>query len=170
MTGVGLVEGGVVMVPITANIDPRPAEVRAQVLAQHHELKELIQRAQKATTWPGEPSFERAEHVVRLAEELYARFENHLRFEERFLFPALRDADVWGDERVAALTKEHALQRGDLERFIDLVDSQCPPEELRGALAALSEKLLEDIAEEEDACLDADLLRDDLVAVDQMVG
>jgi iron-sulfur cluster repair protein YtfE (RIC family) len=158
------------MVPITTHVDPSPAEVRALVLAQHEELRRLIQRAQRATAWQGEPSFERAEEVVRVAQELYARFENHLRFEERFLFPALRDADIWGDERVAALTKEHAQQRCDLERFIDLVDSQCPPEEVRGALAALTLMLLEDIAEEEEACLDADLLRDDVVAVDQMAG
>jgi iron-sulfur cluster repair protein YtfE (RIC family) len=169
MTSVVLVEGGFVMVPIAAHLDPSPAEVRALVLSQHQELRELVQRSQRATTWR-EHSFERAEHLVRLAEELYARFENHLRFEERFLFPALREADVWGDERVAALTKEHAQQRGDLERFIDLVDSQCPPDELRAALAGLSEKLLEDIAEEEDACLDADLLRGDPVAVPHGAG
>jgi iron-sulfur cluster repair protein YtfE (RIC family) len=158
------------MSTIAEHADPSPAEVRALVLAQHEELRQLIHEAQKATAWHGDPSFQGTEHMVRLAEALYARFENHLRFEERFLFPALRGADIWGDERVAALTKEHAEQRRDLEAFIDLVDSECPPEELRVALEGLSALLLGDIEEEEDACLDADLLRDDVVAVDQMVG
>ena len=153
-----------------ADPDPSPAQVRELVLAQHRELRDLLHKAEKATAWEGEPSFQRAEHLIHISEELYARFENHLRFEEHLMFPALRDADVWGEERVAALTKEHAQQRHDLEEFIDLVDSECPPEELRRALEALSRLLLEDIEEEEDACLDADLLRDDVVAIDQVSG
>ena len=147
-----------------------PVAIRDIVLAQHRELERLLRECSQAAAAEAENSFDRAENLVRLAQELYGRFENHLRFEERFLFPVLRNADVWGDERVANLTHEHAEQRRDLELFIDLVDSACPLGELRQALATLSTILLADIAAEEDTYLDIALCEETASHGERLAG
>jgi iron-sulfur cluster repair protein YtfE (RIC family) len=158
------------MFNVVAGTAPSAGEVRDLVLKQHGELRSLIGKAQRATEGAPERSFQAAEQLVRIAEELQGRLGNHLLFEERFMFPALREADAWGPQRVEALTAEHARQRRELEAFIELIESQRPPGELGRALRALSSALLVDMDEEETTFVNDSVLRDDLVSVDQSSG
>ena len=139
-----------------------PAAVREQVLAQHRELRCLLESIVEETT----RAFQRAselEELVRLAHDLRASFRAHLRFEERNLFPVLRRIDQWGPERVKALAEEHGRQRAQLDELVGGIDDNWDIERVAIALRSLSTDFLADMAEEERGCLDAELLKDQIL-------
>ncbi len=145
----------------------KAATVRDQVLEQHVQLRDFLQRALAATTQVlrGEPLATLGlTHIVR---GLRARFRFHLAFEERHLAPLLARTDIWGPQRVSRLLEEHACQRAELDTLIEGIEADWDAERLAVATRSLVTELLLDMAEEERGCLNADLLRDDVVNVDQ---
>src|SRR5207249_1617194 len=101
---------------------------------------------------------------------LLARLLAHMRWEELYLLPALREADSWGAERAARLIKDHRDQR-ELFRFLHsrLGDTEAWPV-LAQRLSDLIALLRDDMAEEERDLLDERVLRDDIVAIDALTG
>ena len=95
----------------------------------------------------------------------------HLDFEDRYLVPTIRDVDAWGEERANRLAQEHVEQR-ELFQYIlgRLRDTNRPSILLGRELLAFVEVLLEDMQQEEQTVLDADLLRDDVVSIDVETG
>lgn len=136
---------------------PGPAQVREQVLSQHRGLRRLLGQAMAVTE----------DKVAQIAQELRRNFLYHLTFEETFMFPALRDADIWGPQRLDAVTAEHRQQRAELDGLIDLLRDGRPAAEIAQAVKALAEKLEKDMEAEEAELLNPNLLRDDVVAIDQ---
>jgi hypothetical protein len=140
--------------------------LRQQVLEQHVVLRELLTRTLEATTQtlrrdsPMEP-------LVQAVLELRRRFRAHLAFEERHLAPVLADTDVWGPVRVANLLEEHDCQRAQLDTLIEGIETDWDAERLALATRSLVTELLLDMEEEERGCLSAQLLRDDVVSIDQ---
>jgi hypothetical protein len=147
---------------------PEPSKVRTEVLRQHRELRGLLQ---EALTFAGRELRQGNVDEVQLGHmchEIRRRFRNHLTFEEQVLVPVLSSADTWGPERVRNLLEEHGAQRRDLDGVIEGVEGGWGKERLAQALRKLATDLLRDMEEEERDYLSPNLLRDDLVVVDQV--
>lgn len=143
------------------------ATVREQVLEQHGVLRTFLQEALTATTDAlrgNADALARLDHIVRA---LRSRFRAHLAFEERHMVPILAATDVWGPMRVRHLLEEHACQRAELDTLVEGIETDWDAERLAVATRSLVTELLLDMDEEERGCLDADLLRDDVVSIDQ---
>ena len=96
--------------------------------------------------------------------------EVHLEFEESVLIPILRDDPPLGPQRADRLLDEHARQRTSLATLHDEARAYPQLEMLPAKLAFLTEWLLADMAEEEKSLLVPDVVRDDVVVVDQACG
>lgn len=141
-----------------------PRSVRAQVLDQHEEIRALLLEAIEQTS----RSLRGQHEIARLALlvlHLRRRFRAHLAFEERKLFPILAQVDVWGPERVAALSLEHARQRSQLDTLTNGMKEGWDVPRVALALRSLATDLLLDMTEEERGCLSDTLLGDEVVSV-----
>jgi iron-sulfur cluster repair protein YtfE (RIC family) len=147
-----------------------PSIVRDQVLEQHQTLRTMFLRALDATTLSLRGDGPDLADLGTLALDLRQRFRAHLTFEEHMLVPVLAQLDLWGPERVQALREEHARQRAELETIVEGIKSDWDVARLAVVLRSLVTDLLRDMEEEEDGCLNARLLRDDVVSVDQATG
>jgi hypothetical protein len=147
-----------------------PSTVRSEVLGQHEVVRDLLKEAvdtsAAALEAPPDAAADRA-RVVHLAYELRRRVRTHLAFEERLLIPVLSSADSWGPERARNLVEEHTRQREQLDALVSGVEEGWDRVRLAGALGRLATDFLRDMVEEERDYLHEDLLREDVVVVDQ---
>ena len=152
------------------NEDRRPSVVRGKVLIQHQALRHELQRVLDLAGEDSHPQLSPAQKQKELAQLLRAfrdHFKGHLAFEERWLAPLLAEADVWGPQRVSELLAEHQAQRRRLDDFVAALDAGWDMPRLSREAKRLTAELLADMSEEDSGCLCAELLRDDVVAVDQ---
>jgi hypothetical protein len=149
-----------------STLEPAPSVVRHAVLAQHAVLRVMLDRALTVAlgALKGEPG---GGDLIECVRELRDRFRVHLAFEERWLAPLLEQADGWGPERVKALLEEHRRQRAELDTLIEGIAGGWDAQRLALATRSLVTDLLLDMEEEERGCLNEELLRDDVVNVDQ---
>jgi hypothetical protein len=159
---------------------PSPSKVRSEVLGQHEVVRDLLQRviaeaslvlrtggqARANQEQEGEGGLDVVSHMTY---ELRQRFRAHLSFEERLLLPVLASADVWGPERARNLMDEHGRQREELDELVYGLEHGWEKPRLALALRTLATDLLRDMQEEERDYLHPDILRDDVIAVDQAV-
>jgi hypothetical protein len=148
-----------------------PADAaREQTLAQHAGIRETL----RDVSHLAEAVLEgRGPGVVRLRAVvggLRLQLERHLAFEEAFVVPILARADPWGEERVKRLAEEHARQRQELAAAEANAVATSDLAAIAVALQKLAADLLVDMDEEERALLSINVLRDDLVSVDQETG
>jgi len=148
--------------------DRRPSVVRQQVLIQHQALRHELERVLELAGGNDHllSPEQQQQELAELLRALRHHLRGHLAFEERWLAPLLAEADVWGHQRVNELLAEHEAQRRRLDDFAAGLDSWDMMRLSREAKQLASE-LLADMTEEESGCLCAELLRDDVVAVDQ---
>jgi Hemerythrin HHE cation binding domain len=148
----------------------RPSEVREKVLADHERLRSDFVRIEALARAVRDGALVRFSDLRVEGDALLARLLTHMRWEESYLLPALREADSWGAERAARLIKDHRDQR-ELFRFFHsrLGDTEAWPV-LARRLTDLIALLRDDMAEEERDLLDERVLRDDVVAVDALTG
>jgi hypothetical protein len=139
-----------------------PATVRRQVLEQHATLRTLLQEALEQTTRCLQHQLPNL-HLTASAKELHRRFHAHLTFEERALAPILAVMDLWGPERVAELLAEHGRQRAELDILVEGIEGDCEMEPLALTLRSLAADLLRDMDEEEQGCLAAEQLREEII-------
>jgi hypothetical protein len=141
-----------------------PRAVREQVLEQHAQLRGLLFEAidQTGRSLQGQHELAR---LALLVLQLRRRFRVHLAFEERKLFPILAQVDVWGPERVAELTLEHARQRAQLDTLAEGMKGGWDVPRVAVALRSLATDLLIDMNEEEQGCLSPNLLSEEIVSV-----
>jgi hypothetical protein len=96
--------------------------------------------------------------------------EVHLAFEEAVLLPLLRADLPLGPPRADRLVDEHRRQRGVLAGLHREACQHPQLPTLAAKLAFLTSWLLADMAEEERCLLIPEVVRDDLVVVDQTCG
>ena len=140
------------------------------ILAQHVQIRELLDRSHKTATAAlmGEPLAPDA--VPSAIGDIRTTMDAHLAFEEKVLLPLLRDDLPVGPERADRLLEEHRRQRQMLAALHGeaLADPKLPS--LAARLEILTQWLVEDMEEEERCLLIPDVVRDDIVVVDQSCG
>lgn len=149
----------------------RPSRVRERVLADHvalrRQLGDLESCAQRTSEHPGGEAAE----LRSQAEALVTTLAEHMRWEDLYLAPALREADAWGLERAERLDCDHREQRELLSHVLSkLHDRERPPKLVVDTVLDLIRLLREDMQEEEELLLDPRVLRDDTVGIDVETG
>jgi hypothetical protein len=148
----------------------KPSEIRSHILSDHERLRDDLDRLEALVRElrGGRAALE----TVRLdAGGLLARLRAHMRWEESYLLPALREADAWGKERAERLTRDHCEQH----ELLDFLNARLWDEAQHAALVAsdvdhLVALLRDDMREEEAELLDERVLRDDIVAISAETG
>ena len=149
----------------------RPSQVRARILEDHTALRRRLDEIERLAN--DVIANERC-HIGGLrarAEDLLTTLREHMDWEDRYLAPALEDADAWGPERAALLDQDHRDQREFLGDVIErLQDQRQPAPLLASSLLDLVGHLRRDMEEEEGFFLDPDVLRDDVVGINVEAG
>ena len=143
---------------------------RQNIHAQHERLRGLLERARATAEMALDGHSPSADAVASAIGDIHTTITVHLAFEERVLLPILNDDLPLGPERARRLVDEHTRQRamlGTLHREA-CVGPELPT--LAAKLAFLTSWLLADMAEEERTFVTPDVVRDDVVVVDQDTG
>lgn len=139
-----------------------PSQIRERVLAQHDllrlRLQSLSQGVDRLRT--GDLPIE---DLRILAWETLALLRAHVKDEERWLLPALREADGFGPARVDALRAEHQTQAKEMSRALTALREAEEPEALARGIERLVRRILDDMDDEEATYLSPNLLSDSLV-------
>ena len=143
---------------------------REAILAQHHRIRALLARAGGIAEAALDGRAPSTDAVASAIGDIRTIMEVHLAFEEKSLLPILRDDPPLGPERAARLLDEHKRQRETLSTLHREASAFPDLAILPAKLAFLTEWLLADMNEEERSLLIPDVVRDDVVVVDQSSG
>ena len=147
----------------------KPSEIRSRVLAEHADLRKCLAEIEAITAHvlAGHELGER--NLRQVATALCTGLEQHLAMEEVLLLPAIREVDAWGPVRADHMRQEHQAQRAALARLLGMA-GQVAIVELARTVQAFAKTLLEDMKLEERELLNPNLLRDDVISIEQFVG
>jgi len=148
-----------------------PAEIREWILKDHKTLRAQLDALDELAGQVRDGD-RRLLGPLRLeAERFLHRFDEHTRWEDRYLRPALLEADAWGKERAERLDHDHSEQRALLEDSLArLHEAERPPVLVARGVLDLIQLIRADMAEEEADLLDPRILRDDVVTIDAEAG
>lgn len=126
----------------------RAADVRARLLEEHGEIREVLEDTLALTS---KLDSERDEEALRLAvRALVLLFGEHLNSEESILVPALMAVDPWGPARAAVLQEDHEFQRALLRRVFAAMSEPLGREALHDAAETFAKLLLADMESEDE--------------------
>jgi hypothetical protein len=146
----------------------KPSEIRAELLAQHHELRRIIAatRTKAKEARAGRTAI--PELQASLTELSEAMSAHNLR-EEGLLRDVIVSVDAWGPARAAIMSEEHIHEHARLRDALGAIRST--PTEIAGiGVVALIDWILEHMDREESVLLAEDVLRDDEVVPNQSGG
>lgn len=146
------------------------ATARRTILVQHQRIRVLLAHAQQVAERSLDQEPQPADAVASAIGDIHATLDVHLRFEERVLIEILEDDLPLGPKRAERLREEHAKQRATLAHLHDEAKAGPQVPMLAAKLAFLTSWLLDDMEEEERTLLTPEVVRDDLIAVDQSDG
>ena len=144
--------------------------VRKGILWQHERIRALLHRAREVAELALDGNPPTPDAVASAVGNIRSTMEIHLAFEERLLIPLLRDDLPVGPQRADALLDEHTRQREMLSLIHDEARRAPGLTMLAAKLAALTSWLLDDMDEEERCLLTPDVVRDDIVVINQCGG
>jgi len=139
----------------------KPSEIRDYIGHQHIQLRILCVEVEYACR----DCVDARQTILKLVSAV----EDHLHMEDVLLVPALRECDGWGKVRAERVSEEHRRQREQLSALRRLA-KHGPASDAARAAEELLAALLADMDAEEKDLLSPNLLRDDLVVVDQSGG
>jgi iron-sulfur cluster repair protein YtfE (RIC family) len=93
---------------------PPPATVRAEILAQHAELRATLRQTSALAQRVANNDVGALEALAAACAELRTMLDHHMSFEEEVLVPLLSAADTQGPERAQRFLDEHARQRAEI--------------------------------------------------------
>jgi hypothetical protein len=143
---------------------------RRGILWQHERIRTLLEKARALADGRLESEGGEPDAVASAIGDIHSVMEVHLKFEEAVLVPLLRDDLPVGPQRAERLLEEHLQQRGMLAALHKEASAHPELPLLASKLAALTSWLLADMVEEERSLLSPDVVRDDVVVVDQNCG
>ena len=143
---------------------------RRGILLQHEQIRVLLEKGQAVAELALDGAAPSSDAVASAIGDLRATMEVHLAFEERVLMPLLADDLPLGPQRAERLLDEHRRQRETLATLHR--EARAHPElpTLAVKLAFLTSWLRADMDEEELCLIIPDVVRDDIVVVDQASG
>jgi hypothetical protein len=143
---------------------------RRNILLQHQRIRALLEHARNVAESALDEETVPPDAVASAIGDIHATFEVHMRFEEKVLVDIFNDDLPLGPQRAARLLDEHGKQRATLESLHEEAKRGPRVPMLAAKLAFLASWLLDDMAEEERTLLTPEVVRDDLIAVDQSDG
>jgi hypothetical protein len=146
------------------------ATARRTILMQHQRIRALLVRAQQIAERALDLEPQPADAVASAIGDIHATLDVHLRYEEKVLIEILDDDLPLGPKRAARLREDHAKQRATLAHLHAEAKAGPQVPMLAAKLAFLATWLLDDMAEEERKLLTPEVVRDDLVSIDQSDG
>ena len=150
---------------------PTAEEARRQILTQHQTITMLLRAAGAVADMAAGGARRVADLLPHYLESVRAALEQHLAFEERLILPILQNDPPLGPERAKRLCAEHRRQRAELAALaLERDQIAVRPAAVAQRLRALIDAFLEDMAEEERVLLTPEVVRDDLVSVEQECG
>jgi iron-sulfur cluster repair protein YtfE (RIC family) len=149
---------------------PSADEARTTISAQHDMIRMLLRAAGTVCDLAAGGNRRTGMLLPHYFHNVQAALEHHLETEERLLLPILMADPPLGPERALRLAAEHQSQRRELVSSMALLSEPDGFVEAGRRLRLLIDELLTDMEHEERWLLDRDVLRDDLVSVDQDCG
>jgi hypothetical protein len=143
-------------------------EARTTIFSQHETIRILLRAAGTVADLAAGGDRRVGDLLFHYLENVRTALEYHLTLEEQILGPLLAADPPLGPERARRLHEEHRRQRGELAALAAQVGS--PAEKVARRLRTLIDAFLEDMEDEERFLLGRDVLRDDLVSIDQDCG
>jgi len=140
------------------------------ILAQHAQIRDLLARSRAIAAAALGGKSPAPDAVAEAIGDIRTTMEVHLTFEEKTLIPLLRDDLPLGPERAARLLDEHHRQRHLLATLHEEAIAGPKLPALAAKLDTLARWLLEDMEEEERCLLIPDVIRDDIIVIDQTSG
>jgi Hemerythrin HHE cation binding domain len=146
------------------------AGARRAILLQHDRIRDLLETAHDVAEHALDGEGCSPDAVANAIGDIHAMLEAHLTFEERVLVAILEDDLPLGPVRAQHLKEDHEKQRGTLAGLHReaLRGPQLPT--LAVKLAFLTTWLLADMQDEESNLLTPEVVRDDVVVIDQSSG
>ena len=145
-----------------------PSDVRRQILAEHDRLRGRLQNLEDLATRAADGDGSAWAETRRGLGELLVSLRAHVESEEAILVPALEAADAWGPLRAKQVRDEHVTQLRLLATWERAAaDDGLSPGELNARFRLLAGTLRADMEAEEADLLRPDVLRDDVVAIQQ---
>ena len=143
-------------------------EIRKELMDQHASLKRLAARVRDLAEGPaGEASRDQLSGILR---ELGDGIDADNAREEHLLGEVLPTLDAWGPERLARMDDHHREEHREIaERVRDAAELPDLSSAVSAALPAIDE-LLAHMLQEEKEFLGRDLLRDDVINIQQSDG
>ena len=134
-----------------------PSKVLEQLVAQHDELRALMDRceelADRLDAGEGNPLA-----LTREIAKLRLAFDAHNKFEEQLLRPVLHEMDAFGDVRIDRMFSEHVDEHRSMRQQLG--------DPTTNALRGVIDSLRVHLQAEERYFLSSKVLRDDLVTVE----
>ncbi len=143
-------------------------EILRELLGQHASLRRLAAEVHELAAGP--PSPETCRRLPELLRLLSDEVAVHVVREEELLGDVLPTIDAWGPVRAAKMSAEH---REEHRRLGEAVRAAAEHEEFGAAIGAALpaiELLFDHMRAEEAEHLNSDVLRDDVIAIDQFDG
>jgi iron-sulfur cluster repair protein YtfE (RIC family) len=152
-------------------MSPSAEEARESILAQHETIRMLLRAAGAVADMAAGGARRVTDLLPHYLRSVRAALEQHLVFEEQLILPILENDPPLGFERAERLRAEHRHQRAELAALtLERDQIAVQPAVMAQRLRVLIDAFLEDMAGEERMLLTRDVLRDDLVSVDQDCG
>jgi hypothetical protein len=142
----------------------------AAIHAQHARIRAMLDRAHDVAEAALDEQAPSPDAVASAIGDIRTVMEVHLAFEEKSLLPILRDDLPLGPERADRLLDDHRQQRASLATLHREACAFPQVPILAAKLAFLAAWLLADMEEEERSLLLPDVVRDDVIAIDQSTG
>lgn len=144
-------------------------ELRAELMAQHRELKRLIASARRLSTQiaNGGASVARAEKLRRIIEQLSRALDVHAHTEDKSLQPILATIDAWGPQRVARMNRDHRAEHRAVAAVWETLSAATSPKKLATAAREMADELMTHISDEEKYFLNCNVLSYEIIRVDQ---
>jgi Hemerythrin HHE cation binding domain len=143
---------------------------RRGILWQHQQIRVLLEKGKAIAELALDGAVPSSDAVASTIGDLRATMEVHLAFEEKVLMPLLADDLPLGPQRAERLLDEHRRQRETLATLHREARAHPALPTLAVKLALLTSWLLADMDEEELCLIIPDVVRDDIVVIDQASG
>jgi hypothetical protein len=146
-----------------------PSEIRDELLSQHASLRGRLEAVRVAVARGANGEVSQAQVRGELV-GLFEALRTHNTLEERSLRDLVRVVDAWGQARVDIMVEAHVREHRDLCDAALAVGMAENATDGVKAFDRFCTHLLEHMAREEEAFLNASVLRDDEVAIDAQEG